>query len=89
WVLGHARGPRPRVCFVPTASGDAPAYGAAFRAAFAGLDCEPSVLSLFERTLDAEGLPARLLAQEVLYVGGGNTANLLAVWRVHGVDRLI
>ncbi|MFJ4439469.1 Type 1 glutamine amidotransferase-like domain-containing protein [Streptomyces sp. NPDC088923] len=89
WVLGHARSARPKVCFVPTASGDAPAYADAFRSAFGRLGCEPSVLSLFARDQDAAALRAHVLAQDVLYVGGGNTANLLAVWRAHGVDRLL
>lgn len=89
WVLGHARRARPRVCFVPTASGDAPAYAEKFLTAFGERDCEPSVLSLFRRESDDEALRDFLLAQDVVYVGGGNTANLLAVWRVHGVDRLM
>ncbi|MFJ8631999.1 Type 1 glutamine amidotransferase-like domain-containing protein [Streptomyces sp. NPDC093568] len=90
WVLGHARAPRPKVCFLPTASGDAPAYIDRFLAAFRDRpDREPSVLRLFDRTLDDDALRRFVLAQDVLYVGGGNTANLLAVWRVHGVDRLL
>ncbi|MEU2554513.1 peptidase E [Streptomyces sp. NPDC013313] len=89
WLLNHARGPRPKVCFVPTASGDAPAYIDQFLTAFTSRHCEPSVLSLFRRELDDEALQAFLLSQDVVYVGGGNTANLLAVWRAHGVDRLL
>ncbi|MET8564927.1 peptidase E [Streptomyces flaveolus] len=64
WLLTHARNPRPRVCFMPTASGDAPGYVDQFLRAF-------------------------VLAQDVVYVGGGNTANMLAVWRVHEMDRLL
>lgn len=89
WLLRHARSPRPRVCFVPTASGDAQGYVERFLAAFGPRDCEPSVLPLFQRTLDDDALRAFVLAQDVVYVGGGNTANMLAVWRVHGVDRLL
>ncbi|MYQ33459.1 peptidase E [Streptomyces sp. SID4956] len=89
WVLGQARAPRPKVCFVPTASGDAPGYVEKFFDAFRAKDCEPSVLPLFQRELDDTALREFLLAQDVVYVGGGNTANLLAVWRVHGVDRLM
>lgn len=81
WLLTHARRPRPKVCFVPTASGDAPAYIDRFLHAFTSRDCEPSVLPLFRRELDDESLRTFLLAQDVVYVGGGNTANLLAVWR--------
>ncbi|MFE5207791.1 Type 1 glutamine amidotransferase-like domain-containing protein [Streptomyces sp. NPDC056600] len=89
WVLERAGRPRPKVCFVPTASGDAPAYVDRFLDAFSRRDCEASALPLFRRELDDEGLRSFLLGQDVLYVGGGNTANLLAVWRVHGVDRLM
>ncbi|MCP8707692.1 peptidase E [Streptomyces sp. AC04842] len=89
WVLGQARVPRPTVCFVPTASGDAPGYIEKFFDAFRAKDCELSVLPLFRRELDDIALREFLLAQDVVYVGGGNTANLLAVWRVHGVDRLL
>ncbi|MFJ3803526.1 Type 1 glutamine amidotransferase-like domain-containing protein [Streptomyces sp. NPDC090088] len=90
WTLAHARVRRPRVCFLPTAGGDAEAYVERFRACFGPrTDCEPSVLPLFRRELDDSALRDHLLAQDVVYVGGGNTANLLAVWRAHGVDRLL
>ena len=77
---------RPRVCFVPTASGDSQAYVAAFYAAFARRS-EASHLSLFGRTI--EDLERFVLDQDVIYVGGGNTANMLAVWRVQGLDRIL
>ncbi|MGW1208739.1 Type 1 glutamine amidotransferase-like domain-containing protein [Streptomyces sp. NPDC002499] len=90
WLLGHARGPHPKVCFLPTASGDSPGYSERFLQVFRTRDdCEPSVLPLFGRELDDEALRTFVLAQDVVYVGGGNTANMLAVWRVHGVDRLL
>jgi dipeptidase E len=90
WLLGHARVPRPKVCFLPTASGDASGYSERFLQVFRTRhDCEPSVLPLFRRELDDEALRAFVLDQDVVYVGGGNTANMLAVWRVHGVDRLL
>ncbi|MFH9892942.1 Type 1 glutamine amidotransferase-like domain-containing protein [Streptomyces luteogriseus] len=89
WLLSHARSSHPAVCFVPTASGDAPAYVDRFRSAFESRDCEPSVLPLFRRRLDDEALRTFLLNQDVVYVGGGNTANLLAVWRAHGVDQVL
>ena len=77
---------RPRVCFVPTASGDSPAYIATFYAAFARR-AEVSHLGLFGRTV--VDLERFVLDQDVIYVGGGNTANMLAVWRVHGLDRIL
>ncbi|MBY8882758.1 peptidase E [Streptomyces sp. PLK6-54] len=89
WVLARARRARPRVCFLPTASGDAEGYVERFMEAFGPRDCEAAVLPLFRREHDDEELRELLLAQDVVYVGGGNTANLLAVWRTHGVDRIL
>ncbi|MFD4693504.1 Type 1 glutamine amidotransferase-like domain-containing protein [Streptomyces sp. NPDC058463] len=89
WVLEQVRTPRPKVCFVPTASGDAPVYVEQFLAAYQSRPCEPSVLQLFRRNLDDDAMRTFLLSQDVIYVGGGNTANLLAVWRTHGVDRML
>jgi dipeptidase E len=88
-ILGLARRrgrDRPRVCFLPTASGDAETYIADFEAAF-GAKADASHLALFVRTVvDVE---AFLLDQDAIYVGGGNTANMLAIWRLHGVDRAL
>jgi peptidase E len=75
-----------RICFVGTASGDAPEYLARFHVAFD--DRATAVhLGLFERTVD--DVDAFLLDQDVVYVGGGNTASMLAVWRAHRVDRAL
>src|SRR2546426_855992 len=76
--------PRPKILFLPTASGDDPAYLLTFYQALAGVACEPSHLLLFHRTVDdAEALIRR---QDVVLVAGGNTANMLAIWRLHGVE---
>jgi peptidase E len=87
FVLSLARSSPPRVCFVPTASGDSDLYVANFYRAFAAFACTPSDLGLFARTTD--DLEAFVLAQDVVYVGGGNTASLLAVWRAHGLDAIL
>ena len=86
-VLGLARRTRPRVLFVPTASGDPDAYVARFYEAFTREDCRPAWLPLFLRT--GEPLRPLLLEHDVVFVGGGNTANLLAIWRVHGLDEIL
>ena len=90
FVLGLARvagaRERPRICFIPTASGDAPLYVRNFYDAFAP-KAEPSWLPLFER--DRRDLRSFLLAQDAIYVGGGNTVNMLAIWRLHGVDAIL
>jgi peptidase E len=78
--------PRPRVCFLATASGDDPAYVLRLYERFLPLACEPFHVSLF-------GMPEqpaeRVASADVVWAAGGNTANLLAVWRVHGVDRAL
>jgi peptidase E len=75
------------VLFVPTASGDSADYLLTFYRELAGVDCEPSHLELFERSVDDIG--ALVAAQDVVMVGGGNTANMLAIWRLHGVDQAL
>jgi len=77
---------RPRICFLGTASGEDAGYRAGFYATFAG-QAEATHLDLFNRNVpDVE---AFLLEQDVIYVSGGNTANMLAIWRVHGVDKAL
>lgn len=78
---------RPRVLFVGTAGGDSPEYQERFLAAFPPERAEASTLSLFQRTVG--DLHAHVRHQDVVYVGGGSTANLLAVWRLHGLDRAL
>jgi dipeptidase E len=86
FILSQANAARPRVCFLPTAAGDADGYIVGFYSAFASR-AEASHLRLFYRTqVDIETL---LLAQDVIYVGGGNTENMLAIWRTHGLDRIL
>jgi peptidase E len=69
---------------VPTASGDNENYIVRFYRRFSGTACEPTHLELFRRKVD--DLSRFLRSQDVIYVGGGNAANLLAVWRLHHVD---
>lgn len=93
-VLSLATRPRgrdglPRLCFLPTASGDQEGYVEEFEAAFADR-AEISVLTLFSRDQPGhDDLRTLLLAQDVVYVGGGSTANLLALWRLHGLGDVL
>ena len=79
---------RPRVCLVNTATGDDPAGYARGYAALARWGAQPSHLALFPmpNTGDMTGL---LLAHDVVWVGGGSVANLLALWRLHGLDAVM
>jgi len=87
YVLEQSGKSRPRVCFVPTASGDSVGYIERFYAALRTLDCEPSYLSVFNGpTSDWRGY---VLSKDVIYVGGGNTRNLLVLWRDWGLDTIV
>jgi peptidase E len=76
---------RPRICLVPTATGDDAEVIASFESLFAAR-AQTSVLRLFARADD--DLRELVLRQDALYVLGGNTANLLALWRLHGLDAI-
>jgi dipeptidase E len=86
-MLGLAGRERPRVCFLPTAVGDDPSATVAFYERFPASLCEPSHLELFG--VPRAGIREHLLSQDLIFVSGGNTANMLAVWRVHGVDAVL
>ena len=75
---------RPRICWVGTAGADSDRDLLAFHLAFADR-AVPRHLGLFARTVS--DVEAYLLDQDAIYVGGGNTANLLAIWKLHGVDQ--
>jgi dipeptidase E len=86
FLLSLSPSSRPRICLVPTPSGDGDRVIAAFFEAFARRECEPSCLRLFGAP---ETRGEHLAGQDVIYVSGGNTANALALWRIHGVDRAL
>jgi dipeptidase E len=76
----------PRICYLGTASAHQPERVEQFYDAFRSRCCRPSHLELFGMP---ESPAAQVAAQDVIYVGGGNTANMLAIWRVHGIDRAL
>ena len=83
-----------KVCFVPTASADSATYLVRFYRAFSGRAI-PSDLTIFDpavvprRPQSSSDLASYVSEQDIIYVGGGNTANLLAIWRAHGLDRVL
>ena len=84
YVLALTGTPFPKILFLPTASGDEPGSLLTFYQTFAAVRCEPSHLALFHRTVD--DIAGLIRAQDVVMVSGGNTANMLAIWRLHGVE---
>jgi dipeptidase E len=80
---------RPRVCFLPTASGDADHYVVRFYRAFPASRCQPSHISLFRRETGVGDPRAHLLEQDLIYVGGGSLVSLLGTWHAHGIDEAL
>jgi dipeptidase E len=92
YVLSLTDSERPRVCFLPTASGDADHYVVRFYRRFSP-SCEASHVSLFRRDQGTGGveddLATHLLAQDLIYVGGGNVVSMLGAWRAYGLDEIL
>jgi len=92
YVLSLTEASRPRVCFLPTASGDADHYVVRFYRRFSPA-CEASHVSLFRRDQGTSGveddLATHLLAQDLIYVGGGNVVSMLGAWHAYGLDEIL
>jgi peptidase E len=89
FVLSLAAKREPRILFLPTASGDPAAQIAAFQARFGDRACQARYLSLFRLQGKTRSLADIVLEQDIVYVGGGSMRNLLAIWRAHGLDRIL
>lgn len=87
YILEQAQNNKPKICFLPTASGDQQSYIDAFYKAFETLECNPSHLSLFEPNFNST--EELLLNQDIIYVGGGNTRNMMILWKEWGLDELL
>jgi peptidase E len=87
YVLSLASTPVPRICLIPTAGGDSSHDIARFYEVFGERECVPTHHPLFR----SHPIPAeeRLADVDVVYVTGGSTLNLIALWRLHGVDRAL
>jgi len=87
YILSQSAALKPKVCFIPTASGDAEGYIAGFYKAFSAFGCMPSHLALSRPpTADLEDY---VLEKDVLYVGGGDTQRMLDIWREQGLDHIL
>jgi dipeptidase E len=85
YFLAQTRRRKPKVAFIGTATGDSEAARLRFYAGFSRFDCTPTHLSFFTRT--PRDLESFVLEQDAIFVGGGNTRSMLAVWRDWGLDR--
>ena len=86
YIVNQAPNNNPKICFIPTATGDDQAYIENFYKAFDSLGCETSHIDFFKRTIN---LQDHINHQDIIYVGGGNTKSMLAVWREWGLDQIL
>ena len=87
YVLSQSSKENPKICLLPTANSNPELYTTYFEKSFSRFNCQPSSLSLFApHTADIEDF---LLSQDIIYVGGGNTKSMLALWKEWGVDKIL
>ena len=86
YIVNLSNKKRPNICFIPTASGDNDSYKLAFYRAFTKLGCLPSHIDFFNRTVDLE---EHISKQDIVFVGGGNTKTMLAVWKEWGLGSIL
>lgn len=87
YILDSSSIKQPKICFVPTASGDNKDYISKFFSAFSQHECQPFCLSLFKPQI--EDIESFLLGMDIIYVGGGNTKNMLALWEAWGIPKIL
>lgn len=87
YILQQCKKENPKICFIGTASGDAEGYIERFYNFFRLENCEPTHLSLFKpHTRDIKKF---IMNQDIIYVGGGNTKNLMVLWREWELDVIL
>ena len=86
YILEQSPKEKPNILFIPTASAEDPSYTVNYYSCFNKLDCNPSHLNLFQRTPNLRSIIAK---QDIIYVGGGNTKSMLAVWKEWKLDQLL
>ena len=86
YIISLSSKDKPKICFIPTASGDNDLYKLNFYRAFSQLNCITSHIDLFART---DNLENKILDQDIVYVGGGNTKSMLAVWKEWNLDNIL
>ncbi len=86
YIISLVKKKSPKICFIPTASGDNNLYKLNFYRAFSTLNCKTSHIDFFSRT---EDLKRKVFDQDILFVGGGNTKSMLAIWKEWNFDEIL
>ena len=86
YILGLSQSDCPKICFIPTATGDDNSYIVRFYSVFTRLNCRPTHIEFFKRTIDIDN---HIMNQDIVFVGGGNTKSMLAVWSDWGMNNIL
>ena len=86
YILEQSKKEMPNICFIPTATGDDESYKVSYYATFSKLNCNPTHLDFFKRTPNLEKI---IMKNDIIFVGGGNTKSMLAVWRDWRLDIIL
>ena len=87
YLIAQTGKTNPKVCFLGQASAESPAYAHRFHQTFKTLGAHPSTVSLFGRV--TPHWKTQVLEQDLIFVGGGNTRSMLALWREWGMDQIL
>lgn len=77
----------PKICLLPTACADRPETIESFNVCFQGYGAKTSHISLF--TVEIEDIESHLIQQDGIYITGGNTKSMLALWKEWGVEQAL
>ena len=86
YIINLSEKVSPRICFLPTATGDSDTYIVRFYSVFTPLNCIPTHIDFFKRTIDID---EHIMNQDIIFVGGGNTKSMLAVWSDWGMNKIL
>ena len=86
YILSLSSKDVPNICFIPTATGDNDAYKVNYYDVFTKFNCNPTHIDFFKRTID---LSTHISEQDIVFVGGGNTKSMLAVWKDWELDKIL
>lgn len=90
YIVELAAKPHPKVLFIPTATSDSQVYVDRIKSVYEKqLSCQVNVLRLVDSTITATEIERSIFETDVIYVGGGDTALMLNVWKKHGVDKIL
>ena len=86
YIIEQSNIERPNVVFIPTASAEDKSYTVNFYSCFNGLDCTTNHLNFFQRTPRLDSL---INKADIIYIGGGNTKSMLAVWKEWNLHKIL